>query len=111
MGEGGREGVWRGLECRRRFPQSTASLVSGIVHQRSRIVLLTSTSLGCCSGEAGTGSEMQGFCFVSHPSSQMSGCQDFLQHSLEASDKLGFAWELGGGGQSTFFFKLFCCLS
>lgn len=45
---------------------------------------------------------MQGFCFVSHPGSQMSGCQDFLQHSLEASDKLGFAWELGGGNPPSF---------
>lgn len=72
------------------FPSEHCLTVPGIGYQQSRIMLLTSSSLGRSSEEAGTGSEVQGFCFVSHPGSQMFGCQDFLQHSLEVSDKLDF---------------------
>lgn len=85
--------------------------VPGIVYQQFRIVLPTSSSLERSSEEAGTGSEVQGFCFVSHPGSRMFGCQDFLQHSLEVSDKLDFVCGGKESVQSTFFLKLFCCLS
>lgn len=79
--------------------------VPGIAYQQFRTVLLTSSSLEPSSEEAGTGSEVQGFCFVSHSGSQMFGCQDFLQHSLEVSDKLDFVCGGKGSIQSTFFFK------
>lgn len=70
--------------------------VPGIACQQFRTVLPTPSSLEPSSEEAGTGSEVQGFCFVSHPGSQMFGCQDFLQHSLEVSDKLDFVCVWGG---------------
>ena len=61
--------------------------------------LLTSSSLGQYSGDAGRGLfVLFYFVFFSYPDSQMFSCQDFLQHSLEASDKLDFVWGFGGWG-------------
>lgn len=45
------------------FPSEHCLTVPGIGYQQSRIMLLTSSSLGRSSEEAGTGSEVQGFLF------------------------------------------------
>jgi hypothetical protein len=77
-------------------------LCSRTIYQQSRVVLPSDLQ------QPGTilwGRWQRSVCFVlfyfvlfSYPDSQMFSCQDFLQHSLEASDKLDFVWGFGGWG-------------